>query len=338
LNMRLVNLSNDGRQSRSFCRGRPLGTQFLLIVTALILLVFYERACNVHPHHELESFAVHRGVPGNLAWTALQKGDGTARFTLAGIQKTSRAEADDETAAAASAAIFQKVANAASAGCISAVILAAMFAITEPIANRVTVKRMTLPEAMKDVSPADMWRYFGTTLPTRLLKAPLYEALVTFMMTLALPANLAGTIIALTFVTLTMPITNYSARMSLQQDFGWKDMYVAFWPTVLRDTVGGIARVRATKFGIQTLGWAPQTPMLMAFAMLCTCAFSSPLNEWRGYLLQKGDKQLTFREFFKPWKCIRSTVIGCLQFSLALGAGYYIAPSVTGLVSQLLKR
>eukprot|EP00931_Biecheleriopsis_adriatica_P117844 TRINITY_DN93323_c0_g1_i1.p1 TRINITY_DN93323_c0_g1~~TRINITY_DN93323_c0_g1_i1.p1 ORF type:complete len:320 (+),score=41.93 TRINITY_DN93323_c0_g1_i1:65-1024(+) len=235
----------------------------------------------------------------------------------------------------ASPDFFAAVANAASAGAFAACVQAGLFAITEPVVNRVNVERLSLLRAVGAVTPRMMLKHFQTTLPTSLIKAPLYEALVTLVMALSLPLSVQGLLIGFLFTTITMPITNFRARMSLQQDFRLADMYVAYAPTVVRDIVGGIARTWLTRFGVETLRLKPQTPKLMFCVMLLTCFASAPFNELRGYYLQsKGGARKPFHEFFKPINCIRSTVVGAVNFALALGAGYWIAPTVTHLIQH----
>lgn len=231
--------------------------------------------------------------------------------------------------------LMGRVVTAAWAGAVAACVQAALFAVTEPMVNRVNVNRMSIKEAVRAVTPAMMVNHFKTTLPTSLIKAPFYEAVLTLVMAMGLPANIQGILLGFLYTTVTMPLTNFRARMSLQQDFGWNDMYVAYTPTVIRDVVGGIARTQLTNFGIQSLGWAPQSPPLMATVMLLTCLASAPFNEIRGYWLQKGKTKKSFQEFFQPMNCVRSTLIGAFNFGFALGAGYWIAPEIARLLAGL---
>lgn len=231
-----------------------------------------------------------------------------------------------------------KMANAAMAGVVASFVQAFLFAITEPIVNRVNVQRMTIVRAMKAVTPAMMTKHFRTTLPTSLLKGPFYEVTVTLAAVLPISANMQGLLVGILFTTIMLPITNFRARMSLQQEFKMRDMYVAYWPTVIRDIAGGVARTKLTKFGIETLGFRPQSPDLMFGVVLMACWLSAPFNEWRGYMLQKGKSTISFGEFFQPINCIRSTMVGAFNFALALGAGYWVAPGFARVLHLLVGR
>lgn len=231
------------------------------------------------------------------------------------------------TRQAAVGALWATIAKAASAGAVAACVQAALFAITEPIVNRVNVERMTIRAAALAVTPGMMINHLKTTLPTSLIKAPFYEAVVTLILSFPLPPNVQGLMIGVAFTTCTMPLTNFRARMSLQQSFGWSDMYTAYIPTVIRDIVGGIARTRLTMIGIHSFGMAAATPKLMFWVVLCSCLISAPFNEIRAYFLQRG-KRKPFEEFFQPMNCIRSTLIGAFNFGLSYCVGYALVPLV----------
>eukprot|EP00928_Gymnodinium_smaydae_P090978 TRINITY_DN74686_c0_g1_i1.p1 TRINITY_DN74686_c0_g1~~TRINITY_DN74686_c0_g1_i1.p1 ORF type:complete len:338 (+),score=25.38 TRINITY_DN74686_c0_g1_i1:37-1050(+) len=227
--------------------------------------------------------------------------------------------------------LADRILNAASAGAVAACVQAALFALTELIVNRVTVERMPLRKAIAAVTPSMILRHFRTTLPTSLIKAPFYEAVVTLTMALPIAVSLQGMLMGFVFTTVTMPITNFRARMSLQEDFGWGDMYVAYLPTLIRDIVGGVSRARFTKLGIEKLGLLPATPKLMFFVVLCSCICAAPFNELRGYMLQKR-RAKSFFEFFQPLNCIRSTSVGAINFAFSASVGYWLAPIFTQLL------
>merc|ERR1719183_1530389 len=66
--------------------------------------------------------------------------------------------------------------------------------------------------------------------------------------------------------------------------------------------------------------------MNMFVTVFASCVISAPGNEYRGYCLQPPNKKLSFGEFFKPEKFIRSTMIGATIMSTALGCGAMMTP------------
>lgn len=60
---------------------------------------------------------------------------------------------------------------------MGAVVAATISAVTDPIVNRVLVKRVSVSEALRDVSARQMVKYFRTTLATNIIKFPMYEVL-----------------------------------------------------------------------------------------------------------------------------------------------------------------
>jgi len=59
---------------------------------------------------------------------------------------------------------------------------------------------------------------------------------------------------------------------------------------------------------------------------MASCLASAPFNEVRGYYLQPKEKQLKVSEFFKPERFIRSTSVGALIMSTAIGVGAVLSP------------
>ena len=66
---------------------------------------------------------------------------------------------------------------AASQGAAGALIGALLASVTDPVTNRVLVKRMTIAQALADVDSLQCIEYFKTTLPTNFIKFPLFEVL-----------------------------------------------------------------------------------------------------------------------------------------------------------------
>ena len=68
-------------------------------------------------------------------------------------------------------------------------------ALTEPIVNRILVERITLQQALKDFDINIAFKFFGTTLPTNLIKFPIYEAINTALQNVKLPETGKGAIV-----------------------------------------------------------------------------------------------------------------------------------------------
>eukprot|EP00933_Yihiella_yeosuensis_P018801 TRINITY_DN1533_c0_g1_i1.p1 TRINITY_DN1533_c0_g1~~TRINITY_DN1533_c0_g1_i1.p1 ORF type:complete len:346 (-),score=86.92 TRINITY_DN1533_c0_g1_i1:334-1308(-) len=240
-------------------------------------------------------------------------------------------------AAAASAGMATKIINAMGAGAVASVIQAALSAVGEPIVNRVLVKRMSVSEAIGDVSPAMMLDYFKTTLSTNFLKFPFFEAINMFCSLLPISGTVRGFITGIVFTTLTLPVTNYRYRKSMQLEVNWGNIYEAYTPTVIRDIAYGIVRNYST-IALMALKpeWAAASPQVLFIVVILGCLGSAPFNEWRGYLLQPKESKKSFSEFFVLSNVVRSTSLGAFKQGLALGVGYWCAPPVQRFVSGLL--
>lgn len=256
-----------------------------------------------------------------------------------GTRDASQARVARKAAVVPAVSIGTRVLNAMGAGAVAAVIQAMLAACTEPIINRVLVRRMRVMEAIKDVKPYMITSYFKTTIVTNLLKFPLFEAINAFCQSLPIPASIRGIVTGLIFATSTLPITNFRYRKSMQLPVEWGNIYEAYLPTVLRDIAYGIARNYATAWALaMNPTWKATSPQLLFFVVLVGCLGSAPFNELRGYLLQSKGQKISFGEFFKPANFIRSTSLGALKQAIALGVGYWLSPVVQGFVWQLLGR
>eukprot|EP00929_Paragymnodinium_shiwhaense_P027693 TRINITY_DN161_c0_g1_i1.p1 TRINITY_DN161_c0_g1~~TRINITY_DN161_c0_g1_i1.p1 ORF type:complete len:338 (+),score=72.53 TRINITY_DN161_c0_g1_i1:82-1095(+) len=235
------------------------------------------------------------------------------------------------------AEMYVRCVNAMGAGAVASVIQAALSAVGEPIVNRVLVKRMTIRDAINDVSLGQMLNFFKTTLSTNFLKFPFFEVITALCFCLPLPPAVRGIATGFVFTTLTLPVTNFRYRKSMELPVEWGNIYEAYLPTVIRDMVYGIARNYLT---IYTMMFYPalssSSPALLFPVVIGACLISAPFNEWRGYLLQSKGKKLSFEEFFKPENFIRSTSLGAIKQGLALAIGYWCAPPVRAFVSNLL--
>jgi len=236
--------------------------------------------------------------------------------------------------------IMSRVFAAASQGAVGAVVGATLSSVTEPVVNRILVKRITLEEALKEIKPEDMYKFFLTTLPTNLIKFPFFEVVNVIMgFVPEMAAELRGAVTGTVFCSLTLPITNYRYRKSMGMSIDVKDLYQAYLPTVLRDIVYGIVRTRVTaaligrnaEFAKSNLGRFVNMFLTVAAA----CVISAPGNEFRGFMLQPKDRSLPFGEFFQPIKFIRSTFIGMTIMSTALASGALATPVVESYFNRL---
>merc|ERR1719222_205103 len=221
---------------------------------------------------------------------------------------------------------------------VASVVSAALAALTEPVMNRVLVKRMTVKQALSEMSPSMAFAFFRTTISTNLLKFPLFEAVSMFLSLLPNMNNVVrGLIVGFIFTTATLPITNFRYRMSIQtpvaEALNPAVLYQAYVPTVIRDMVYAMARGALTGVLLAKFAGLSATSPAMLFAVvLGSCIISAPFNEIRGYLLQSSGRKLTFGEFFKPINFVRSTSLGALNQAIALATGYYLTPIVAKVV------
>lgn len=237
--------------------------------------------------------------------------------------------------------VLAKVLAAMSAGAVASVVQAMLSSVTEPIVNRVLVRRMAVKDAIAEITPSMILTFFQTTIATNLIKFPLFEAVSMFMSLLPdMTSTTRGLIVGFIFTTATLPITNFRYRMSIQTPVSEALkpglLYQAYLPTVVRDMVYSIARNTLTAMLIlKYSGLTTSSPKLLFAVVLGGCFISAPFNEIRGYLLQSAGKKLTFAEFFKPVNFVRSTTLGALNQAIALAVGYWLTPIVGGLVSSL---
>ena len=110
---------------------------------------------------------------------------------------------------AGSSKFVSSVISAATQGAAGAVIGATLASVTDPITNRVLVKRMTISQAISEVDFKQMISYFKTTLPTNFVKFPLFEVLNELTSKLNVAPSLKGVVAGAIFTTATLPLTNY---------------------------------------------------------------------------------------------------------------------------------
>jgi len=275
-----------------------------------------------------------RVATASAAYSQVQ---GTPSF-FAGRPSTDAQQDVSMQAAAAQVNVFSKVVNAMGAGAVASIIQAALSAVGEPIVNRVLVKRMKIMEAINDVSPAMMLNFFKTTLATNFLKFPFFEAINAFCSCLPISGSIRGLVTGFVFTSATLPVTNYRYRKSMDLEVNWGNIYEAYFPTVIRDIVYGIARNYCTAWCLGlNKAWTAASPSVLFIVVILGCLISAPFNEWRGFLLQSKGQELTFSEFFKPMNFVRSTSLGALKQGVALAVGYWCAPPATKFVNGVFK-
>merc|ERR1719444_292276 len=221
---------------------------------------------------------------------------------------------------AAASSFVTKVVGAAAQGATAATIAAVLSAVTEPIVNRLLVKRMTFSQAYSEITFKLVSNFFLTTFPTNLLKFPVFEVINMILSFTTLSGSVRGIVNGWLFCTIMLPVTNYRFRKSMGWEINPALLYQAYVPTVARGIVGGAlnsalapesAFAKAAVFGI---------------VVLAACIISSPGNEWRGYTLQPKDRKLPFAEYFKPVNYVRSTGVGATIMGIALMTGMLATP------------
>eukprot|EP00930_Biecheleria_cincta_P049553 TRINITY_DN34752_c0_g1_i1.p1 TRINITY_DN34752_c0_g1~~TRINITY_DN34752_c0_g1_i1.p1 ORF type:complete len:447 (-),score=89.97 TRINITY_DN34752_c0_g1_i1:63-1277(-) len=283
--------------------------------------------------------------------SASQAGQGTQLNRLAGsaapgllglaaLEDSARPHQNDSRTALSAVGVGAKVLAAMSAGLVASVVSALLAAVTEPVMNRVLVKRMSVKDAMSEMSPKIILGFFTTTMSTNLLKFPLFEAVSMFLSLLPNMTNvLRGLLVGFIFTTATLPITNFRYRMSVQTPVAEalkpSSLYQAYLPTVVRDMVYAIGRNTLTALMLARFtGLSASSPSLMFPVVIGACVLSAPFNEIRGFLLQAGSKKLSFQEFFKPVNFLRSTSLGALNMGVSVATGYFLTPIVGRAVSR----
>jgi hypothetical protein len=221
-----------------------------------------------------------------------------------------------------------KIVAAAAQGATAATVAAILSACTEPLVNRLLVKRMTFAQAWAEMTLAMTAKFFLTTFPTNMLKFPAFEVINMALSFTSLSGSFRGVVNGFLFCTLMLPVTNYRFRKSMGWEIKPALLYQAYIPTVSRDIIYGWAR--GLVGGMLMSSFSPETFFQKCFVFGVTiwaaCIISSPCNEWRGYTLQPPGKALPFKEYFKPVNYARSTGIGATIMGIALMIGMLITP------------
>jgi len=230
-----------------------------------------------------------------------------------------------------------KVVGAAAQGMTAATIAAVLSAVTEPIVNRLLVKRMTFSQAYNEITFKLVSNFFLTTFPTNMLKFPVFEVINIMLSFTSLSGSVRGVVNGWLFCTIMLPVTNYRFRKSMGWEINPALLYQAYIPTVARDIVYGWAR--GFVGGALGSALAPESffakATVFGITVFAACIISSPGNEWRGYTLQPKDRTLPFAEYFKPVNYVRSTGVGATIMGIALMVGMLVTPYAEMLFSYL---
>merc|ERR1719499_2477963 len=230
-----------------------------------------------------------------------------------------------------------KVFAAAAQGMTAAMVAALLSAVCEPVVNRLLVKRMTVSEAMKEITFTLIFNFFLTTFPTNMLKFPVFEMINMAFSFTSLSGSIRGVVNGFLFCTIMLPVTNYRFRKSMGWEINPALLYQAYVPTVARDIVYGWAR--GVVGAALSKGMSPDTPLgkasVFGIVVVAACIISSPGNEWRGYTLQPKDRKLPFAEYFKPVNYARSTGVGATIMGIALMVGMLVTPYAEMLFAYL---
>ena len=237
--------------------------------------------------------------------------------------------------------LVDSVVTAASQGAAGALIGALLASVTDPITNRLLVKRMTLSQALADVEISQCVKYFQTTLPTNFIKFPIFEILNELIKKVEIPDAFKGVVTGAIFTTATLPLTNYRFSKSIGEEISIDSpkLWKAYLPTVARDIIYANARTAlANEIAKRYPDLSKSTSgrvTAMFLAVVGACLISSPGNEWRGYVLQPMDKKKPIAEFFQLERYLRSTIIGAVVMGVSLGVATVITPTVQSAIPKL---
>lgn len=219
------------------------------------------------------------------------------------------------------------VGRQACVGALAAVVAALLQAFTEPVLNRVAVKRMTVGAAIREVRLIDILRFFRTVLATNLLKFPFFEAVNDFSTTWSfIPYPLQGIFAAVIYTSAVLPLANYRYIKSLQLKVKFKKLYQAYFPTLLRDLIYGITRhfmmIQLATPGVKLSLGGEAFRIFISIAVACMA--SAPGNELRAYRLQPKKTRLPPAEFFELQPFLRSAMLGALIPATAIASGHVL--------------
>jgi hypothetical protein len=226
-----------------------------------------------------------------------------------------------------------RVITAATTGLVGAVVGASLSSVTEPLVNKILVERITVSEALKFLTIERIITFFQTAVGINIIKFPFFEVTNVLMSQVeGLSPQAHGAATGAVFCTVTLPLTNFRYRRSMNLPIEISALYQAYLPTVLRDIVYGMVRQNMTK---ELLTRYPDLPKTAAgkfylgfVSVLVSCLISAPGNELRGYALQNPATAKPPSEFFQPIRFLRSTIVGALIMGTAMGTGAVVTGPV----------
>eukprot|EP00448_Togula_jolla_P017270 CAMPEP_0170591660 /NCGR_PEP_ID=MMETSP0224-20130122/12518_1 /TAXON_ID=285029 /ORGANISM="Togula jolla, Strain CCCM 725" /LENGTH=153 /DNA_ID=CAMNT_0010915531 /DNA_START=205 /DNA_END=663 /DNA_ORIENTATION=+ len=110
-----------------------------------------------------------------------------------------------ETVPPADKGFVTKIVSAAAQGCTAATVAAILSAFTEPLVNRLLVKRMTFGQAFAEMTFAATAKFFLTTFPTNMLKFPVFEVINMILSFTSLSGSVRGIVNGFLFCTIMLP-------------------------------------------------------------------------------------------------------------------------------------
>ncbi len=236
---------------------------------------------------------------------------------------------------------MERILSAYARGAVAAIVNAGMGSVTEPIVNTVLVKRVPVHVALQEFDVKRSWKmFYEATLPTNLIRFPFYEIVAALLRGVPIPHTWRGLVTGIVYTTSTLPLGNYRFMKSVRRKITTRDLFKAYWPTLFRDVIYSVVRANVDAALRRRYPTLQRTAFGRFFGMFLTalvaCIVSSPGNEMRGYALQSDDSsRLTFREFFRPQKYVRSTAVGATNIALSLGTGALIVEPLRQVVERL---
>merc|ERR1719198_391277 len=125
---------------------------------------------------------------------------------------------------------MSKIIAAAAQGATAATVAAMLSACSEPIVNRLLVKRMTFEQAWSEITFDLVSKFFLTTFPTNMLKFPVFEVINMALSFTSLAGSIRGIVSGLLFCTIMLPVTNYRFRKSMGWEIKMSLLYQAYIP------------------------------------------------------------------------------------------------------------
>jgi len=230
----------------------------------------------------------------------------------------------------------RSIRSAAAAGVVSALVMAVLSAVIDPLKERFLRRRVYAGR-----KPGKLRCFFTVSLCVQLIKFPLFEpllvwALVTNLLPFSSPllrAALAG----VAFATATLPFTTFRMGASNRSYAHRGGTLKALLPNAARDAVYAMARASipamiVAHFSTGAHRLTPFMPEVLFPSVFAACLLAAPLNELRDFSLVRR----TASEFFLPFRYAIFAVIRSALQAEALVLGYRYAPVVVKRMTETL--